>query len=211
MKNGGGVLTDSATTIEELVSCYQVTQDTHCFNQIHKQCKPRAYAICLRMTRSIPDAEDLSQDALLQLWRRIDTFRGESKFMTWFQRLTINVVLMHLRKKGLRVISLDELAESDGPGESPRSFGKDDPELVAVADRLSIEQAISDLPAGYRLIFVLHDIEGYQHNEIASMLDCSIGNSKSQLHKARLKLRGDLRELPGSRVLRVSRGHCAQQ
>jgi RNA polymerase sigma-70 factor (ECF subfamily) len=104
---------------------------------------------------------------------------------------------MHLRRKGLALISLDEAmdpAPEEGPG---RSFGSPDLNLTGAIDRLALERAVTDLPAGYRLIFVLHDIEGYEHNEIASMLDCSIGNSKSQLHKARLKLRDTLRNSPG--------------
>ena len=95
------------------------------------------------------------------------------------------------------MISLDEAMDptpEEGPG---RSFGSPDLNLTGAIDRLALERAVTDLPAGYRLIFVLHDIEGYEHNEIASMLDCSIGNSKSQLHKARLKLRDTLRNSTG--------------
>jgi RNA polymerase sigma-70 factor (ECF subfamily) len=148
------------------------------------------------MVGNIAEAEDLTQEAFLQLHRKIGTFRGDSAFSTWLHRLVINVVLMHLRKKGLSVISLDEAMEptqEEGPG---RTFGSADLTLAGTIDRLALERAIGDLPAGYRLIFVLHDIEGYEHNEIASMLDCSIGNSKSQLHKARLKLRDTLRTYP---------------
>jgi RNA polymerase sigma-70 factor (ECF subfamily) len=103
------------------------------------------------------------------------------------------VVLMQLRKKGLSLISLDEAMEpvpEEGPG---RSFGSPDLTLSGTIDRLALERAVADLPAGYRLIFILHDVEGYEHNEIAAMLECSIGNSKSQLHKARLRLRDALR------------------
>jgi RNA polymerase sigma-70 factor (ECF subfamily) len=145
------------------------------------------------MVGNAAEAEDLTQEAFLQLHRKIATFRGDSAFSTWLHRLAINVVLMHLRKKGLAVISLDEAMEpthDDGPG---RSFGAPDPSLSGSIDRLALERAVAELPAGYRLIFILHDVEGYEHNEIAVMLDCSIGNSKSQLHKARLKLRDALR------------------
>jgi RNA polymerase sigma-70 factor (ECF subfamily) len=145
------------------------------------------------MVGNIAEAEDLTQEAFLQLHRKIATFRGDSAFSTWLHRLAINVVLMQLRRKGLPVISLDEAMEP-APEERPgRSFGAPDLTLSGAIDRLALQRAIDDLPAGYRLIFVLHDIEGYEHNEIASMLDCSIGNSKSQLHKARLKLRDALR------------------
>ncbi|HEY2859110.1 MAG TPA: RNA polymerase sigma factor [Terracidiphilus sp.] len=170
--------------------------DHHAFAQLYAMHKRRIYSLCLRMVGNVAEAEDLTQEAFLQLHRKIATFRGDSAFSTWLHRLAINVVLMHLRKKGLSVISLDEAMEptpEEGPG---RSFGAPDLSLTGSIDRLALERAISDLPAGYRLIFVLHDIEGYEHNEIASMLDCSIGNSKSQLHKARLKLRDAMRAFP---------------
>jgi len=170
--------------------------DHYAFAQIYSLHKRRIYSLCLRMVGNVAEAEDLTQEAFLQLHRKIATFRGDSAFSTWLHRLAINVVLMHLRKKGLSLISLDEAMEptpEEGPG---RSFGAPDLSLAGSIDRLALERAISDLPAGYRLIFVLHDIEGYEHNEIAAMLDCSIGNSKSQLHKARLKLRDAMRTFP---------------
>jgi len=170
--------------------------DHQAFAQLYSLHKRRIYSLCLRMVGNTAEAEDLTQEAFLQLHRKIATFRGDSAFSTWMHRLAINVVLMHLRRKGLALISLDEAmdpAPEEGPG---RSFGSPDLNLTGAIDRLALERAVTDLPAGYRLIFVLHDIEGYEHNEIASMLDCSIGNSKSQLHKARLKLRDTLRNSP---------------
>ncbi len=148
------------------------------------------------MVGNVAEAEDLAQEAFLQLHRKIATFRGDSAFSTWLHRLAVNVVLMQLRRKGLPLVSLDEAMEpapQEGPG---RHFGAPDLTLAGAIDRLALARAIDNLPAGYRLIFILHDIEGYEHNEIASMLDCSIGNSKSQLHKARLKLRDALRTYP---------------
>src|SRR5208337_1073550 len=174
-----------------------VAGDHQAFAQLYTLHKRRIYSLCVRMVGNMAEAEDLAQEAFLQLHRKIATFRGDSAFSTWMHRLAINVVLMHLRRKGLSLISLDEAMEpasDDGPG---RSFGSPDLNLSGAIDRLALERAVADLPAGYRLIFVLHDIEGYEHNEIASMLDCSIGNSKSQLHKARLKLRDTLRNSPG--------------
>lgn len=167
--------------------------DHQAFAQLYSTHKRRIYSLCLRMVGNAAEAEDLTQEAFLQLHRKIATFRGDSAFSTWLHRLAINVVLMHLRKKGLALMSLDEAmapTHDDGPG---RSFGVPDLALAGSIDRLALERAVADLPAGYKLIFVLHDVEGYEHNEIAGMLDCSIGNSKSQLHKARLKLRDALR------------------
>lgn len=167
--------------------------DHHAFAHLYALHKRRIYSLCLRMVGNVAEAEDLTQEAFLQLHRKIATFRGDSAFSTWLHRLSINVVLMHLRKKGLPLMSLDEAMEpsyDDGPG---RSFGAPDLSLTGSIDRLALERAVAALPAGYRLIFVLHDVEGFEHNEIAAMLDCSVGNSKSQLHKARLKLRDALR------------------
>ena len=144
------------------------------------------------MTGDTAEAEDLSQEAFLQLFRKIATFRGESAFSTWLHRLVVNVVLMHLRKKGLQQISLDEVDTSqDDPVK--REYGDDDKRLLHSIDRLTLSRAIDALPPGYRAVLVLHDVEGYEHNEIAQILNCSVGNSKSQLHKARLKLRDALR------------------
>ena len=170
--------------------------DHQAFAQLYSLHKRRIYSLCLRMVGNVAEAEDLTQEAFLQLHRKIATFRGDSAFSTWLHRLAINVVLMQLRKKGLSLISLDEAMEptpEEGPG---RSFGAPDLTLSGAIDRLALQRAVGSLPAGYRLIFILHDIEGFEHNEIAAMLDCSIGNSKSQLHKARLKLRDALRTNP---------------
>lgn len=163
--------------------------DHEAFAQLYSIHKKQVYSLCLRMVSNVHEAEDLTQEAFLQFHRKIDTFRGESALSTWLHRLTVNVVLMQLRKKGLQLNSLDEIMEV-GPDHRPgRSFGAPDLALSGAIDRLVLQRAIDELPAGYRLVFVLHDIEGYEHNEIASLLDFSIGNSKSQLHKARLKLR----------------------
>jgi RNA polymerase sigma-70 factor (ECF subfamily) len=170
--------------------------DHQAFAQLYSLHKRRIYSLCLRMVGNTAEAEDLTQEAFLQLHRKIATFRGDSAFSTWLHRLAINVVLMQLRKKGLSVISLDEAMEPAVEERPGRSFGEQDLTLSGAIDRLALQKAIDDLPGGYRLIFVLHDIEGYEHNEIAAMLECSIGNSKSQLHKARLKLRSALRMQP---------------
>jgi RNA polymerase sigma-70 factor (ECF subfamily) len=183
----------SANPVEAEVLERAQAGDHLAFAHLYSLHKRRIYSLCLRMVGNIAEAEDLTQEAFLQLHRKIATFRGDSAFSTWLHRLAINVVLMQLRKKGLSLISLDEAMEPT-PEEGPsRSFGAPDLTLTGAIDRLALERAVGELPAGYRLIFILHDVEGFEHNEIASMLECSIGNSKSQLHKARLKLRDALR------------------
>jgi RNA polymerase sigma-70 factor (ECF subfamily) len=157
------------------------------------------------MTGNPAEAEDLAQEAFLQLFRKIGTFRGESAFSTWLHRLVVNVVLMHLRKKGLQQVSLDE---TDPSQEEPvkRDYGDDDLRLLGSVDRIGLSRAIAELPPGYRTVFVLHDVEGYEHNEIAQLMGCSIGNSKSQLHKARMKLREWLRRDQTKRGMGASVG-----
>jgi RNA polymerase sigma-70 factor (ECF subfamily) len=162
--------------------------DAESFKLLYDLHKRRVYAICLRMIGNRETAEDLAQEAFLQLHRKIASFRGDSAFSTWLHRLTVNVVLMYMRKGRFIESSLDEPQEEDG--EAPRKqHGKPDPSLVGLLDRVTLERAIESLPPGYRIVFVLHDVEGHDHNEIAAMLGCSTGNTKSQLHKARLKLR----------------------
>jgi len=170
--------------------------DHEAFAQLYAMNKRRIYSLCLRMVGNVAQAEDLTQEAFLQLHRKIATFRGDSAFSTWLHRMAINVVLMHLRKRALPVISLDEAMDPTVEDRAGKSFGTQDPTLAGAIDRLALQKAIDSLPEGYRLIFVLHDIEGFEHNQIADMLECSIGNSKSQLHKARLKLRDALRVHP---------------
>ena len=162
--------------------------DAEAFETLYRLHKRRVYSLCLRMTSNTAAAEDLTQEAFLQLFRKIGTFRGESAFSTWLHRMSVNVVLMQLRKKGLAVVPLEETIETeeDSPRKEP---GADDVRLSGSIDRLRLEKAIENLPPGYRAVFLLHDVQGYEHNEIAAMVGCSIGNSKSQLHKARMKLR----------------------
>jgi RNA polymerase sigma-70 factor, ECF subfamily len=163
--------------------------DAEAFQTLYDRHKRRVYSLCLRMTTNTAEAEDLTQEAFLQLYRKIGTFRGESAFSTWLHRLSVNVVLMHLRKKGLPVVSLEETTQGVDEGSPRKDFGADDLALAGSIDRLQLQRAVDDLPPGYRTIFLLHDVEGYEHNEIAQIVGCSIGNSKSQLHKARMKLR----------------------
>jgi RNA polymerase sigma-70 factor, ECF subfamily len=169
--------------------------DAAAFERIYRLHNRRVYSLCLRMVGNTAEAEDLTQEAFLQLFRKIGTFRGESAFSTWLHRLAVNVVLMRLRKKTGTETSLEEVTEPDEESGGPRKdFGAPDLKLSGSIDRVNLKRAVDQLPAGYKAIFVLHDVQGYEHNEIAGILGCSIGNSKSQLHKARMRLRELLHE-----------------
>ena len=160
------------------------------FEQLYQRHNRRVYSLCLRMTQNVSEAEDLAQEVFIQLFRKIGSFRGESAFTTWLHRLTVNQVLMHFRK---RSVKLEQTTEE---GETPIQVvvGTGNPNSMPVVDRIALDKAIGQLPPGYRTVFVLHDVEGHEHEEIARMLGCSVGTSKSQLHKARMKLRGLLRQ-----------------
>jgi RNA polymerase sigma-70 factor (ECF subfamily) len=169
--------------------------DAAAFEHLYQLHSRRVYALCLRMVGNPSDAEDLMQEAFLQLFRKIGTFRGESAFSTWLHRMTVNVVLMRLRKKSLPAASLEEATEPDEETGGPRKdFGAPDLRLSGAVDRVNLERSIEKLPRGYRTVFVLHDVQGFEHNEIAGIMGCSVGNSKSQLHKARTRLRELLQE-----------------
>jgi RNA polymerase sigma-70 factor (ECF subfamily) len=148
----------------------------------------RVYSTCLLMTKNVSDTEDLMHDAFIQIFRGLRSFRGDSAFSTWIYRVVVNTVLMTRRKKHLREVSLDEPSTLDY-SPVPREFGRDDMKLTGAVDRVALTQAAQELPEGCRKIYILHEVEGYEHHEIAEQLSCSIGNSKSQLHKARLKMR----------------------
>jgi RNA polymerase sigma-70 factor (ECF subfamily) len=169
--------------------------DATAFERIYRLHNRRVYSLCLRMVGNTAEAEDLTQDAFLQLFRKISTFRGESAFSTWLHRLAVNVVLMRLRKKSATEMSLEEVTEPDEESDGPRrDFGGPDLRLSGSVDRLNLQRAVEQLPPGYKTVFVLHDVQGYEHNEIATIMHCSIGNSKSQLHKARMRIRELLHE-----------------
>jgi RNA polymerase sigma-70 factor (ECF subfamily) len=165
--------------------------DERGFERIYRLHSQRVYALCLRMMRgNTAEAEDLTQESFLQLFRKIGTFRGESAFSTWLHRLAFNIVLMRLRRRSYQVLSLDDTFE---PGEdTPRQqkeIGGRDLRLSGSVDRMDLERALEQLPPGYKAVFILHDVQGYEHREIAAIRGCSLGNSKSQLHKARARLR----------------------
>jgi RNA polymerase sigma-70 factor, ECF subfamily len=167
--------------------------DAVAFEHIYRLHCRRVYSVCLRIVRDPVEAEDLTQEAFLQLFRKIHTFRGESAFSTWLYRLTANVVFMSLRRKKLATDSLESPTESDDEAHwTGHEIGVIDLRLSGLFDRINLEAAIERLPEGYKAMFVLHDIQGYEHHEIARMRGCSVGNTKSQLHKARERLREEL-------------------
>ncbi len=186
----------------EDASDYELAQaaskgDIFSFEEIYNRHHRRVYAICLRMLQNTAEAEDLTQDVFIQLYRKIGSFRGDSAFTTWLHRLTVNQVLMHFRKRNVKFEKTTE------EGETPVQVvgGTENPEKMPIVDKIALENAIEQLPAGYKNVFVLHDIEGYEHEEVARILGCSVGTSKSQLHKARLKLRKLLQKKANPRLV----------
>jgi RNA polymerase sigma-70 factor (ECF subfamily) len=172
--------------------------DADAFATLFHTHKTRIYSLCLRMTSNTAEAEDLAQDAFLQVFRKLATFRGDSALSTWLYRIAVNTVLMHFRRKTPVRVSLDEPINNDQDGTKPvrREYGVRDGRLETSVTRVALTRAISELPEGYREIFILHEVEGYQHREIADLLGCSIGTSKSQLHKAKLRIRELLTSTP---------------
>ena len=160
------------------------------FEELYRRHSRRVYSLCLRMTANVEKAEDLAQDVFVHLFRKIGSFRGQSAFTTWLHRVTVNQVLMHFRKRSTKT------EQTTDDGETPVQIvtGTADPNAMPIIDRIALDKAIEQLPPGYRSVFILHDIEGHEHTEIARILGCSVGTSKSQLHKARMKLRGLLKQ-----------------
>jgi len=173
--------------------------DMEAFEKIYERHSRRVYSLCLRMTQNAAEAEDLAQEAFIQLFRKIGSFRGDSAFTTWLHRLVVNQCLMHFRK---RSVKLEKTTEE---GETPDQTvpGTADPARMPIVDKIALENAIDQLPAGYKNVFVLHDVEGFEHEEVARILGCSVGTSKSQLHKARLKLRKLLKKKANPRLVGV--------
>jgi RNA polymerase sigma-70 factor, ECF subfamily len=170
--------------------------DPTAFECLYRSHCKRVYAVCLRMVGNTADAEDLTQEAFLLLFRKLHTFRGESAFSTWLHRLVVNTVLMHLRRKSLLAVSTEEGSAREGEtAPSSVDIAASDLLLEGSIDRINLGRCIAQLPAGSRAVFVMHDIQGYQHHEIAELLGRSEGVSKSQLHRARKRLRELLHEI----------------
>src|SRR5690242_9060748 len=177
----------SLTEAEAIGQAQQGVPDA--FEYLYKAHCRRVYGLCLRMIKNPDEAEDLTQQVFLQLFRKISTFRGESGFSTWLHRVTVNIVLMHLRRKKPAELLAEDLERRASNGESLSEQGSSDTSMFGAIERLNLMRAIRKLPCGYKQIFLLHDVIGYEHSEIAGLLGCSTGSSKSQLHKARKRLR----------------------
>jgi RNA polymerase sigma-70 factor, ECF subfamily len=170
--------------------------------QLHSQ---RVHSVCLRIAGNRTDAEELTQETFMQLFRKISSFRGDSALSTWLHRMTVNVALMSFRRKSLVDSSVEEIRARDKQsGRRPREFGYADSWLNGVIDRVHLQRMLDQLPPECKSMFVLRDVEGYQHQEIARILGCSVGNTKTQLHKARTLLRRLLASSPTKKRARVA-------
>ena len=165
--------------------------DVDAFEILYKEHSGRIFALCLRLKGGdTADATDLMQDVFIKAWRRLGTFRGDSAFYSWLHRLAVNTMLENARGEGrrsARVLTMDDTSRLAG---AARSSG--------VESRLELEEAIASLPKGARIAFVLHDVEGYQHQEIAAQLSVTVGTVKAQVHRARRLLREKLGEGGGA-------------
>lgn len=159
--------------------------DMAALEEVYRRYHVIVYTLCLRMTRNVAEAEDLSQDVFVSLQRALGSFRGEAALSTWIHRVTVNRVLMHFRKA---VVRYEQTTEDGAPPTEKFEMGAEAPGRLS-ADRVALETAIVKLPPGYRAVFVLHDVAGYEHEEVARMCGIAPGTSKSQLHKARMRLR----------------------
>lgn len=181
------------------------------FTALYNTYRRRIYAQCFCMLQNHVEAEDASQEVFLQLLRKAHTFRGESSFSTWLHRLTTNCVLMEMRRKRRRSVEVNFRETSAGRGENS-SVGEDLLDTVpappiSLLEQVTLRAALAQLPIGYQRIFELHDIEGHTHEEIAELLGIQDGTSKSQLHKARVRMRGLLQK--GAPPARNPQRHCA--
>jgi RNA polymerase sigma-70 factor (ECF subfamily) len=160
--------------------------DAGAFEALYRTHVGRVYGLCLRMCGDPGLAEELTQDAFVQAWKKLDTFKGNSAFGTWLHRVAANTVLQHFRREGRRRGREFSLEVSEAAGNVPVRAAE-----TGVA--MDLEAALDHLPEGARAVFVLHDVEGFKHTEIAEMMGTAPGSSKAQLHRARKLLREVLR------------------
>ena len=173
----------AATTVDERGDTERALRgDEEAFERLYRRHVARVYSLCRRMIGEA-EAEDVTQEVFVRAWRKLDRFRGESAFGTWLYRLAVNVILGRRATLG----TYRQRFEAADPGMLTFSAPRERVDL-----RVDFEAAIDRLPRGAREIFVLHDVEGYTHEEIAELLEVSAGTSKSQLHRARMALREHL-------------------
>ncbi len=153
--------------------------DKAAFEQLYRDNAGRIYAVCLRLSADAGHAEELTQDVFVRAWQKLETFRGDSAFSTWLHRIAVNTVFQWQRSENRRSA---RLAKAGSLAATPTSAAR--PAL-----QLDLERAIARLPAGARSVFVMHDIEGYKHAEIAAITGLAVGTLKAQLHRARKLLR----------------------
>lgn len=177
---------ESARVVDYQLAQKAAAGDIDAFEQIYWKYHRRVFGICVRMTKNVHEAEDVTQQVFLNVFKKIGSFRGDSAFSTWLHRITVNQMLMHIRSNKIRkeeVTATGELPESNfAPMVKPKNANQ-------ILSRLQLDEAIAKLADGYRRVVILHDIEGFEHDEIAQILGCASGTSKSQLHKARRILR----------------------
>lgn len=178
--------------------------DAAAFEYLYKAHSRRVYSVCLGIIKNPAEAEDLTQQAFLQVFRKIATFRGTSAFSTWLHRVAVNVALMQLRRKKPTEVLAESWDQNGTNSNSGLEVGAGDTSMLGAIDRLNLMRAIRRLPSGYKQIFLLHDVMGYKHTEIAKLLSCSVGCSKSQAHKARKRLRQLLHGELGQAEMRVA-------
>ena len=162
-----------------------IEDEQQAFHELYQKYHERVYSICFRMTQNTSESEDLTQDVFVRLFQTIGSFRGESAFTTWLLRLTVNLVLMHFRKRKLR----QDRSNEEGELSTYIVPGSQDPQRMRIVDSILLSEVMTRLPEGYRQAVILHDIQGLQHKEIAEARGKSVGTSKSQLHKGRAMLR----------------------
>jgi RNA polymerase sigma-70 factor (ECF subfamily) len=163
-----------------------ISGDSEAFLSLYQQNLPRIYAVCLRIVADKEKAEEITQQAVIRTWETLDSYRGESPLSAWIHRIAVNVSLDYLRSRhqlNKRVQFTDNLETYDNPDPSS-----------SCEIQLDIEQAISTLPPQARAVVILHDIEGYSHREISSLLGIAIGTSKAHLHSARRLLKEGLEQ-----------------
>jgi RNA polymerase sigma-70 factor, ECF subfamily len=197
VSTSGGKLENLKTAADFDLTQAAAKGDMAAFEEIYTRHHRRVYSICLRMLQNTSEAEDLTQDVFIQLYRKVGSFRGDSAFTTWLHRMSVNQVLMHFRKRTVRFEKTTE------EGETPIQIvnGTANPFKMPIVDKIALDTAIDQLPPGYKNVFVLHDVEGFEHEEVARILGCSVGTSKSQLHKARLKLQKLLKKKANPRLI----------